>query len=578
MNVFKKLSITAKIMLPVIGLTILLIITGVTSLLVMQTMQDSSDEISGNYAQSILQLGDMNVKFEALKRIAFAHCISESETEQKVLEEEAETLKKEITAISVEFEKTLDAGAEMDAYKQLEEVYGDFKESMEKVLDLSFKGMDEEAVQIVNRELTNKGKEMSTLMSQMVEANKDGMEEAILQDEAAFEFARTTVFVLIVVSVVIAVLGIITTMVSVIRPIKKSTKRIQKIVANIEDAKGDLTMRVDVTSEDEVGQMCKDVNALIEALQKIMGYIAHDTDSLNEIVTQVSGSVTEVNASACDVSAVMEELSATMEEVSATAVNVNENTEQVAGNVGELSSASEELARYAGEMKERAESLEENAIQNKTDTEQVVSQIVEALERAVEDSKSVERVNELTGEILSISSQTNLLALNASIEAARAGDAGRGFAVVADEIRQLADSSRETASNIQNINNMVMHAVKELVHNANEMIGYIKDSVMPAYDDFVSGGTRYKNDAVHIDETVARFSEMAVHIDGLTNSIRESINGISDSVGQSAEAITTAATNTNVLVKEIEQINVEMGKNGDIAQELQSQVDSFEKL
>lgn len=71
---------------------------------------------------------------------------------------------------------------------------------------------------------------------------------------------------------------------------------------------------------------------------------------------------------------------------------------------------------------------------------------------------------------------------------------------------------------------------------------------------------------------------MAVHIDGLTSDIRESINGISDSVAQSAEAITTVANNTNALVKEIEQINVEMSKNGEIAQELQSQVDRFEKL
>lgn len=578
MKLIKKLNVALKVMIPIYALTILIIATGVLSLSVMKDMQDSSDEISGNYAQSIAQLGDMNVKVEALKRIAYAHCIADSEKEQADLEEEASTLREEIATIGVEFEKTLDAGAEMEAYKQFENTYNEFNSTLEKVFDLSIKGLDDEAVQIVNGELATQGKEMSNLMNQMVKANQTGMQEAVKKDETAFQVACRVVVTMMVVSVVVAVLGILMSIFTVIRPVKKSSAKIKDIAHNIDIAKGDLTMRVDIMSDDEIGEMCRGVNALIEALQKVMGYIAQDSGVLNEVVTQVSESVTEVNASACDVSALMEELSATMEEVSATTVNVNENTEQVAENVGELSVASEELAKYAGMMKERAENLEENAITNKTDTEQVVSKIVAELEKAVDDSKSVEQVNELTKEILNISSQTNLLALNASIEAARAGDAGRGFAVVADEIRQLADSSRETASNIQNINNMVMQAVRELVKNANEMIEYIRSSIMPAYDDFVMGGTSYKDDAVHIDETVAKFSKMATYIDSLTTDIKESINGISTSVAQSAEAITTSATNTNALVKEIEQINTEIGKSDEIAQELQSQVERFEKL
>ena len=139
-------------------------------------------------------------------------------------------------------------------------------------------------------------------------------------------------------------------------------------------------------------------------------------------------------------------------------------------------------------MKIRAAELENGAKENMEYTNRVVGEITSELQTALENSKSVDEVSKLTDEILSISSQTNLLALNASIEAARAGEAGKGFAVVADEIRQLADSSRETANNIQRINEMVIDAVKGLAASSEKIIAYINETVLPDYESFVNGG------------------------------------------------------------------------------------------
>ena len=92
------------------------------------------------------------------------------------------------------------------------------------------------------------------------------------------------------------------------------------------------------------------------------------------------------------------------------------------------------------------------------------------MKKSIENSKSVDEINELTSEILAISAQTNLLALNASIEAARAGEAGRGFSVVADEIRNLADQTKLSVSNIQAVSNVVTNSVNELVSTSNDII------------------------------------------------------------------------------------------------------------
>ena len=156
----------------------------------------------------------------------------------------------------------------------------------------------------------------------------------------------------------------------------------------------------------------------------------------------------------------------------------------------------------------------------------LMDSILSALKRAIEDSKSVDRVNDLTGEILNISSQTNLLALNASIEAARAGEAGKGFAVVAEEIRQLADSSREAANNIQTINNMVTNAVKELIKDSSELVKYINESILPDYDNFVDSGKQYNLDATHVNEVVDHFDEQAVELNRLIVYITEAINAL----------------------------------------------------
>ena len=187
-------------------------------------------------------------------------------------------------------------------------------------------------------------------------------------------------------------------------------------------------------------------------------------------------------------------------------------------------------------------------------------------------------MNDLTNEILSISSQTNLLSLNASIEAARAGEAGRGFAVVADEISQLANSSREAANNIQNINNMVVAAVNELIKNANTIVDYTNETILPDYDGFVNAGKQYNEDAVHVNEIVSRFNAMSAHLKQLMESITDSINGINTAVDESTNSTANVAANTSDLVRDIGEIANAMDNNKQVAGNLSEEAERFVKF
>ena len=207
----------------------------------------------------------------------------------------------------------------------------------------------------------------------------------------------------------------------------------------------------------------------------------------------------------------------------------------------------------------------------------MIGNIVEKLKQAIEDSNSVEKVNELTNEILSISSQTNLLALNASIEAARAGEAGKGFAVVADEIRGLADSSRETANNIQNINELVTEAVHSLSQNSQEIIDYIEKTILQDYDGFVKNGMQYNEDAVYVSDTMKEFATLTAHLKELVESMVSSIHGITSGMEESADAVSSSALSTSAMVEDMSGIGEQVVENSNVVSALQRETEAFKK-
>ena len=293
------------------------------------------------------------------------------------------------------------------------------------------------------------------------------------------------------------------------------------------------------------------------------------------VVEAVDKSVAASNDSASDLSAMTEELSATMQDVGQSVNVINDSANNVREDVDIIASKSNEINTFSKQMKEDADNMESNARNNMEQTSEKVGEILEVLNNAIEDSKSVDQVNNLTNDILSISSQTNLLALNASIEAARAGEAGKGFAVVADEIRQLADSSRETANNIQTINEQVIEAVQGLVVSSEKIVGYINENILPDYRAFVQGGQQYNDDATHIDNTMAEYAGEAQDILATMMEMTEAIEGISRAVEESANGVTDAATNIDSLVQSMSTVNGQMEENSTVAKNLKEESAAF---
>lgn len=575
MRLFKNFSITLKVMVPIVLISAMLIFSLISGQMSLIDMKNASKETTDNYMQKMLQLSDISADFQTLQKIAYAHCLANSDAQMKQYESNSKSLYTGISDTLNNLRSMISSDAEQQTYNEFEALYNEFYSVFQEVLSLSAAHNTDEATKLINGSLTMKSSAITEFITNVVASSRESLDTSVAEQQDTYDTAanmNTVIFILAIISISFAVLVCI---LEITRPIKQVTIKLKSIIERIRNDEGDLTERVPANSRDEIGKLAQDINMFIETLQNIMRQITENSTQLDSIVGVVSEKVSTANASSFDTSSVMEELSATMEEVSSTVTNVNESTGHVDNNVIELATASERLLEYAAQMRERAETLEHTAIENKQNTSSVINEIIDTLKKAIEDSKSVDRVNDLTNEILNISSQTNLLALNASIEAARAGDAGKGFAVVADEIRQLADSSREAANNIQTINNMVVMAVKELITSSNSIVDYINENVLPDYDNFVDAGKQYNDDSVHVNDIVEQFNTMSADLKEIVKNITESMSGITIAVEESANGIASAAMNTQELVQDMSQITDEMERNRAVAGTLNAEAEKF---
>lgn len=364
----------------------------------------------------------------------------------------------------------------------------------------------------------------------------------------------------------------------VIKPIIATNKDIRDIIDGIDNGEGDLTKRVRVISNDEIADLGNGINLFMDKLQEILKLIIENTNYMENVVAEVDGSVVKSNDSASDLSAMTEELSATMQDVGLSVNTINDNADNILKDVEIIAIKSDDINQFSKEMKANAEKIESDARYNMVQTGEKVGNILDVLNKAIEDSKSVDQVNNLTNDILNISSQTNLLALNASIEAARAGEAGKGFAVVADEIRQLADSSRETSNKIQSINSVVVAAVNNLSDNANNLVSYLQQTILPEFQTFVDGGVKYKENASYIENAMDEFVEKTDVLKKNMDEIAHSINTITTVVDDGAAGVNNAAISTQDLVEDIVNISNKMIENKSVAQNLKNSTNIFAKF
>ena len=573
----KRLSLKYIILVPVIILGIVSVVSNIGSMNSLKRVNNTATKIVEENLANITSLSEIQKEAAAIHRLALSHIIASDFDSMVALVDSVRAEEAKLDDMLNEYSRNLPKDDEQ-AFEQFVNSYEGLKYEIANLLAYSGNSKKTAAYELANGAISDYSSDMDTQVEIMM--NNAGTQSEIASAELAAKYnsARVRDVFIIILILVLLLVTLYGVFMLVIRKLNVATKEIKGIIKGIDNRQGDLTRRITILSNDEVADLGNGINTFMEKLQNIMKLIITNSQKLEEVVGEVQQNLHTSNDSAADLSAVTEELSATMQEIGESASVINQNAEAVLEKVVEIAGKSGEINEYSKGMKESADKLEADARTNMEQTNLKVNEILTVLNQAIEDSKSVEQVNGLTNDILNISSQTNLLALNASIEAARAGDAGRGFAVVAEQIRQLADSSRETANRIQQINGIVTNAVHNLSDNADNLVGYMKESILPEFAAFVEGGAQYRENATYIESVMNEFTEKTDALKNEVDSIAESISNITHAIEEGAKGVNGAAQSTQTLVADMDNINEKMNENREIASALQKETDVFTKF
>ena len=577
MNQKKKLSTKLIILIPVFILGIFSIISNVMSVSNIRNVNRSAVQISEVSLKNVSGLAEIQKQTQDIHNLGLSHIIavdldSMIQLVEKIRSQE-DALEKDLESYKIYV--TPDTKKE---YNDIKKNYEELKYECANVMAYSAAGKSEDAYELANGKISK--------CADAIESDIESIKKIVNQDANAQRQKLTSAYHssigTSIVTILISIAALFSAMVAVLRwviyPLANTNREMNEIISEIDNRQGDLTRRVTITNNKEVASVGGGINAFMAKLQEIFRMISSNSRDLEGVVNEVRESVQTSNGSVSDLSALTEELSATMQDISDNASRINENTESVAGEVKSIAEKTIEINQYTKEMKEHAEAMEHAARENMDTTGAKVNDIVSVLSQAIEDSNSVNQVDNLTNDILNIASQTNLLALNASIEAARAGDAGKGFAVVASEISQLAAASQEAANNIQSINAIVITAVHNLADNANGLVEYMNEKILPEFQKFVESGGAYHDKATFIEGVMADFEAKTDSLQNSMDEIANSVNTISHAIEEGVSGVVSAADSTQVLVSDMDKISKKMDENFAIAEGLKKETSVFTKL
>ena len=543
----------------IMGLLLLLAITAISCVGVLvwtlQSVIGTSDQIVSEQVAEQEKISTLSRQFTYINSQVLTHVMTTNSVTMDTL---SEKILQDITDMEQQIEEfgyLLSEGDERkEALDSASAELAKYRKTVESLLVTSAENKTQAYVSATSN-LPMFNEHIENYMNRMLEITAQEMEQAQGQMEQSAARVPGIISVASIALLVVVIVIMLGLRLWVIGPVKKATKQVDELVEGIRCNKGDITKRIHVGSRDEVGRLAIAINDLVAQMQIIIRAITEGCGQMEEKQADIISNVEKVNATADHTMQNLGIMSEGMQLVTGAIDGVQQDTGVLDHTVENMLEVAQNGRDYAADIKEKAGKMKATAVESKQEATLVMKEIDTAMTESIANSRQIHKITELTEEILGIAGTTNLLALNASIEAARAGEAGRGFAVVAEEIRKLADSSRESANNIQEISNRVVESVEELSENATRLLEFMNTRVMKDYDALEDTGSNYHEAADHVDEMMNEFGQKIDELLSVLQNVNTANTQMEATVGDSTEKLSAVEKNNQGLQQEMKDIS-----------------------
>ncbi|OUB15925.1 methyl-accepting chemotaxis protein [Bacillus thuringiensis serovar yunnanensis] len=435
----------------------------------------------------------------------------------------------------------------------------------EKVFTLAKEQKWEEALQVASSEngtvykvigdFTNYSNEQAKLREQSI--------EKIDQSALLIEYV---IFLSLVICIVAAIILAWWFSGKLVKPIQQIDTKLKELASQ----EGDLTARLQVNSNDEIGAIATSFNKMLENLQHIINRVQktsvevqtasenmlEKTNTSREATLRVQSSMSNLNASIQSQTSSMEESSTAMDDMAASVQRIAESASSVA-----------ELAVATSEHASDGSTVIQKSVSQMTTIHEAVNATSEVVERLITHTKYIDTAVQ---SISNIAEQTNLLALNASIEAARAGEQGKGFAVVADEVRKLAEQSKTAATDI----NQLLHQIQNDTETASSMMSQGRSEAFEGINVIREAGTSFTTIVDQVNKVSTQMQDISATAEEMAASAEE----MNASLNNIASISTEVSSETAATAQSAEQKVIVMNEMTVTARKMKQTVEELDQL